>query len=54
MKEALVEAGIEGDRLFFGGLAPGSSMEFVQMVRAMEENLGSMGRSPVKSSGAGR
>lgn len=54
MKEALAETGIEGNRLFFGGLAPGSSMEFVQMARAMAETLEKMGRSPVKSSGAGR
>ena len=54
IQEVLVEAGIEGDRLFFGGLAPGSSTEFVQMVQSMEETLRSLGNSPIKSSGAGK
>jgi len=54
IKEALEEAGIEGNRLFFGGLAPGSSAEFVRMVQSMEETLRSLGNSPIKLSGAGK
>ena len=54
IKEALEEAGIEGDRLFFGGLAPGSSAEFVKMAQAMEETVRNLGNSPIQSSGAGK
>ncbi|MBW1945478.1 MAG: hydrogenase iron-sulfur subunit [Deltaproteobacteria bacterium] len=54
IQEALGEAGIEGNRLFFGGLAPGSSAEFVRMVQSMEETLRNLGNSPIKSSGAGK
>lgn len=57
MKEALEEAGIERERLFFGGLSSGSSAEFARMTRAMEEAVRNLGHSPVrpmKSRGAGK
>ncbi|MFH1489258.1 MAG: hydrogenase iron-sulfur subunit [Pseudomonadota bacterium] len=47
MKAYLSDAGLEEERLYFGNLAPGMSMEFVKMAGEMEEILMNLGRSPL-------
>ena len=49
-KKMIQEAGLEKERLFFGTLAPTLALDFVRMVKEMEETLRVLGESPMGAS----
>ena len=50
VRGVLKELGMEGERLFFGTLAPAMGFEFARMVREMETAVRDLGSNPVRGS----
>lgn len=48
LQEYLHEAGLEPERLLYGGLAPGMSQEFAGLARKLETILRALGESPIR------
>ncbi|MFP3868382.1 MAG: hydrogenase iron-sulfur subunit [Desulfobacteraceae bacterium] len=48
LQEYLQEAGLEPERLVYGGLAPGMSQEFTRLAQELEVKLLEMGESPLR------